>query len=81
MFLTTNQVAHIDDAIASRIQFKINYNTLSADQRRSIWKGFLRKAFTGQGLPDYDGLDLENLVRRELNGRDVSPLLAVIDDY
>ncbi|KAL5344312.1 hypothetical protein ACLOAV_010741 [Pseudogymnoascus australis] len=59
-----------DDAIASRIQFKINYNTLSADQRRSIWKGFLRKAFTGQGLPDYDGLDLENLVRRELNGRD-----------
>ncbi|ELR04587.1 hypothetical protein GMDG_06869 [Pseudogymnoascus destructans 20631-21] len=71
MFLTTNRVAHIDDAIASRIQFKINYNTLSADQRRSIWKGFLRKAFIGQGLPDYDGLDLENLVRRELNGRDV----------
>ncbi|OBT82974.1 hypothetical protein VE02_08457 [Pseudogymnoascus sp. 03VT05] len=77
MFLTTNQVAHIDDAIASRIQFKISYNILSADQRRSIWKGFLRKAFTGQGLPDYDSLDLEDLVRRELNGRDIKNLVSV----
>ncbi|OBT86393.1 hypothetical protein VE02_05287 [Pseudogymnoascus sp. 03VT05] len=77
MFLTTNRVAHIDDAIASRIQFKINYNTLGADQRRSIWKGFLRKAFTGQGLPDYDSLELEDLVRRELNGRDIKNLVSV----
>jgi SpoVK/Ycf46/Vps4 family AAA+-type ATPase len=81
MFLTTNRVAHIDDAIASRIQFKINYSALSADQRRKIWEGFLTKAVTSQGLPDKDSWDLEDLVRKELNGRDVSLLPVVIDDY
>jgi ATP-dependent 26S proteasome regulatory subunit len=81
MFLTTNRVAHIDDAIAGRIQFKINYKALSADQRRKIWEGFLRKAVTSQGLPDNNSWDLEELVRKELNGRDVSLLPAVIDDY
>ncbi|KAL5344673.1 hypothetical protein ACLOAV_010365 [Pseudogymnoascus australis] len=77
MFLTTNRVAHIDDAIASRIQFKINYNTLSADQRRGIWKGFLGKAVTSQGLPDYGSWDLEDLVRKELNGRDIKNLVSI----
>ncbi|KMW66400.1 hypothetical protein BDDG_11532 [Blastomyces dermatitidis ATCC 18188] len=77
MFQTTNRVSHIDDAITSRIQFKINYNTLSPDQRRSIWKCVLRRAFAGQGLPDYNSLDLENLVQRELNSQDIKNLVSI----
>ncbi|KAH9204697.1 hypothetical protein DL95DRAFT_244968, partial [Leptodontidium sp. 2 PMI_412] len=34
MFLTTNRVQQIDDAITSRIHFKIKYSDLRREQRR-----------------------------------------------
>ena len=46
MFLTTNRVGQIDDAIASRIHFKLKYDNLNLEQRTNIWRGFLGKAAT-----------------------------------
>ena len=71
MFLTINRVQQIDDAIASRIHFKIKYSDLGREQRRGVWKYFLRKAATSRGEPVYSPADFESLVQKQLNGREV----------
>jgi hypothetical protein len=43
IFLTTNRVKEIDDAIASRIHLPLKYKSLGLDTRRGIWKSFLKK--------------------------------------
>ena len=43
LFLTTNRVGQIDDAFISRVHLAIGYNTLSPQDRSSIWGGFFRK--------------------------------------
>jgi hypothetical protein len=72
MFFTTNRVKQIDDAIASRIHFKIKYDILGPDQRRGVWEYFLKKATTPQGPLVYSKSGLESLVQKPLNGRQVS---------
>ena len=72
MFLTTNRVKQIDEAIASRIHFKIKYTELGPEQRREIWKSFLSKAATARGEPVYSPAGLESLVQKKLNGREVT---------
>jgi AAA+ superfamily predicted ATPase len=71
MFFTTNRVKQIDDAIASRIHFKIKYDNLNLEQRRGVWDYFLGKAVTPQGLPVYSPKGLESLLEKPLNGREV----------
>jgi AAA+ superfamily predicted ATPase len=71
MFFTTNRVKQIDDAIASRIHFKIKYNNLNLEQRRGVWDYFLGKAVTPQGPPVYSPKGLESLLEKPLNGREV----------
>jgi hypothetical protein len=71
LFLTTNRVGQIDNAIASRIHFKIKSTDLSPEQRRQIWKDFLSEATTAQGEPVYSRGGLEFLVQKKLNGREV----------
>ena len=78
MFFTTNRVKQIDDAIASRIHFKIKYDNLSLDQRRGVWNHFLGKAATPQGPPVYSRSGLESLVKKPLNGREVRPSYYVL---
>ena len=38
MFLTTSRVGQIDDAIASRVHFKLKYEKLNLEQRTKIWR-------------------------------------------
>jgi hypothetical protein len=71
IFFTANRVKQIDDAIASRIHFKIKYDILGPDQRRGVWECFLGKATTPQGPPVYSDSGLESLVQKLLNGRQV----------
>jgi hypothetical protein len=73
MFLTTNRVRQIDDAIASRIHFKLKYNKLNLEQRTNIWRGFLERAATPQGAPIYSQDAFDSWVRKERNGREVGP--------
>ncbi|OWP06252.1 hypothetical protein B2J93_2490 [Marssonina coronariae] len=76
MFFTTNHVKQIDDAIASRINFKIKYDILGPDQRRGVWEYFLKKATTPQGPLVYSKSGLESLVQKPLNGRQIKNLTS-----
>jgi SpoVK/Ycf46/Vps4 family AAA+-type ATPase len=71
MFLTTNRVEQIDDAIANRIYFKLKYNNLSLEQRTNVWQDFLEKAAMPQGAPTYSRDAFKSWVRKERNGREV----------
>lgn len=71
MFLTTNRVKEIDDAIASRIHLPLKYKALGPDARTVIWESFLGKAVTDKGAACYNRKDLDFLTRKELNGRQV----------
>ncbi|KAH8586089.1 P-loop containing nucleoside triphosphate hydrolase protein, partial [Bisporella sp. PMI_857] len=76
MFLTTNRVKQIDDAIASRIHFKLKYDNLNLNQRTSIWRGLLGKAVTPQGGSIYSRNDFESLVGKKRNGREIKNLVS-----
>lgn len=43
LFLTTNRLGHIDDAIISRIHLIIEYKDLTDEDRMKIWKQFFAK--------------------------------------
>jgi hypothetical protein len=73
MFLTTNRVEQIDDAIAGRTHFKLKYEKLNPGQRTNIWRRFLEKADTPQGAPIYSQDAFDSWVRKERNGREVGP--------
>ena len=71
MFLTTNRVEQIDDAIASRIHFKLKYDKLNLEQRTNVWRYFLGTAITSQGAAIYSRDDIDDWARKGRNGREV----------
>jgi hypothetical protein len=76
MFLTTNRVGQIDDAIASRIHFKLKYDKLSLAQQTNIWRHFLAKAATVQYASGSTNL-LRTLWRRTPHSEN-DPLVAEV---
>jgi SpoVK/Ycf46/Vps4 family AAA+-type ATPase len=72
IILTTNRVKDFDDAMRSRIRIAIKYPPLGTDTRRGLWASFLTKAVTSGARFSYK--ELEELARRELNGRQVGIL-------
>ena len=43
LFLTTNRVGQIDDAILNRVSVVLPYDSLSDETRKKIWRGFFAK--------------------------------------
>lgn len=43
LFLTTNRIGHIDDAIMSRVHLVLKYDRLDDAARRTIWTQFMDK--------------------------------------
>jgi hypothetical protein len=43
LFLTTNRIGHIDDAIMSRVHLVLKYDRLDNNARRTIWTQFMDK--------------------------------------
>jgi len=78
MFLTTNRVKDIDDAVQSRITTAFKYDGLSVATRRKVWERFLKKATTGSGPAVYKPRDLDTLASKTLNGRQVSAILNLV---
>ncbi|KAI9695805.1 MAG: hypothetical protein M1836_006071 [Candelina mexicana] len=76
IFLTTNRVKEINDAIASRIHLPLKYKSLRSDARRGIWESFLKKAITHGGPPCYNHKELEILARRDLNDRQIKNIIS-----
>lgn len=71
LFLTTNRVKTIDEAIASRIHLPLRYVELDQSARKAVWKSFLSTGnATKRGAP-LPPKDFERLLRKQLNGREV----------
>jgi AAA+ superfamily predicted ATPase len=71
MFLTTNRVKSIDDAISSRIHVMIKYERLSLSHRQELWKSFLEKIGADSGVSPLSKREMQELASKELNGREV----------
>lgn len=74
LILTTNRIAHCDPAFASRIHISLNYPDLDAGARETVWRNFLGKAKGAQGevIVDLSDMEIHELAKVELNGRQVS---------
>ncbi|KAI9748613.1 MAG: hypothetical protein M4579_007174 [Chaenotheca gracillima] len=76
LFLTTNRVQWIDDAIASRIHLKVKYTSLSLGAKSQVWVSFLEKASTNQGAAIWSSEDLALLANKDLNGREIKNIVS-----
>ena len=74
MFLTTNRVKDIDDAIASRLHLPLKYKSLALEGRRGTWESFLKKAVTRGGPLYYSRKDLGGKRPQQSAGRDFDRL-------
>jgi hypothetical protein len=75
MLLTTNRIKDFDEAILSRTHVTLKYIALGVDTRMEIWKSFLGKATTTNGEATYSPEQLNELAKKNLNGREVGSYL------
>lgn len=71
LFLTTNRVNEFDDAILSRIHYKLKYEELSREFRQEVWRSFLSKSQTHGGSAQVSSDELHKLEGLDLSARDV----------
>ena len=71
LFLTTNRVKTIDEAIASRIHLPLRYGELDQSARKAVWKSFLTTGNATERRAPLPPKDFERLSKKELNGREV----------
>ncbi|WEW57032.1 hypothetical protein PRK78_002491 [Emydomyces testavorans] len=73
LFLTTNRVETFDDAFQSRIHIALRYGDLTSKAKRTVWKMFLEKVRTKEGLEmdKFTEKDYDILARHNLNGRQI----------
>ena len=81
MFLTTNRVSDFDEAILSSIHLMLKYDELGSDARSQIWKLFLHRANTSQGVAVVARKELEHLATTKFNGRQVGLLYITSGDF
>jgi hypothetical protein len=94
MFLTTNRLGVVDEAVDSRLAFRIHYEDLSQPDRLNIWKGLLAEAkVTASDIVskrlsqlELDGRKIRNMVRaiqltkiQKLTWEQVEALLPYIE--
>ena len=73
MFLTTNRLGVVDDAVDSRLAFRIHYEDLAQPDRLNIWKPLLAEAKVA--VPD---IVLEKLSQLKLDGRKIRNMVRAI---
>lgn len=81
MFLTTNRVSELDEAILSRIHLMLKYDELGTGARSQIWEHFLHRARTSQGVAVMARKDMERLATTNFNGRQVGLLCRAFRDF
>jgi len=74
LFLTTNHVTALDDAVRSRISMFIRYHPLTLSQRAKVWETLL----SGVGLCD---ADLEILAAHDLDGHQIHNCIQVAQTW
>jgi hypothetical protein len=73
MFLTTNRLGVVDEAVDSRLAFRIHYEDLAQPDRFNIWKPLLAEAKVA--VPD---AVLEKLSELKLDGRKIRNMVRAI---
>ncbi len=73
MFLTTNRLGVVDDAVDSRLAFRIHYEDLRQPDRLNIWSPLLAEASVS--VPDDV---LEKLSQLQLDGRKIRNMVRAI---
>jgi len=73
MFLTTNIVKKIDNAIWSRLDYMKQYPSLSPKNRQQLFSWFLRKIDSDVGHECFDE-EINALAEKDLNGREVNKM-------
>jgi hypothetical protein len=73
MFLTTNRLGVVDEAVDSRLAFRIHYEDLSQPDRFHIWKGLLAEA----NVAASDNV-LKKLSQLKLDGRKIRNAVRAI---
>ncbi|EQL28310.1 hypothetical protein, variant [Blastomyces dermatitidis ATCC 26199] len=71
LFLTTNHVNEFDDAILSRIHYKLKYEALSWEFWRDVWRSFLSKSCMHKRSPQLSSDELHKLKGLDLSAREV----------
>lgn len=74
MFLTTNRVQTFDPAFQSRIHISLDYQELSIESRRLVWKNFLDNSVQDHVV---SSKDLDELARMNMNGRQIKNILKI----
>lgn len=66
LFITSNRLQHIDQAVLSRVTLAIKYDALDVEARACIWRNTLARA----GV-DLASLDVVALAKYEISGREL----------
>ena len=77
--LTTNQIAHFDVAVQSRIHIAIKYGKLSKKQTMAIFEGFLNPLVETGRVKDFDDIKEwieEDVCKIGLDGRQIRNVLT-----
>ncbi|RGP78043.1 hypothetical protein FLONG3_3878 [Fusarium longipes] len=81
LFLTTNRVKDMDQAFQSRIHMSLEYPSLDASARESVWRGFLSRAISLHATMEGDSAhtitddEVKALAQLDLNGRQIKNVL------
>lgn len=73
IFMTTNRLDTIDEALKSRIDLMLYYEALSEERRKKVWTAM----FNNWGI-NIDKKCLNRLARHNLNGREIRNYMKVI---
>ena len=79
LILTTNQIAHFDVAVQSRIHIAIKYTKLSENQTKAIFEGFLDPLVRKGCVKDFDDIRTwieEDVCRIGLDGRQIRNIVT-----
>ncbi|KAH7092408.1 hypothetical protein FB567DRAFT_237317 [Paraphoma chrysanthemicola] len=74
MFLTTNRVQTFDPAFQSRIHISLDYQELSIESRKTVWRNFLDSSTQEHSISPEQ---LKELARMDMNGRQIKNILKI----
>jgi SpoVK/Ycf46/Vps4 family AAA+-type ATPase len=73
VFLTTNRIVSIDQALQSRVDLFLPYHALDGPARRQVWENFINHIGTAKFK--ISSRDLDKLAEIQLNGREIKNLI------
>lgn len=81
LILTTNQIAHFDVAIRSRIHIAIKYNALDYDQTMAIFQQFIKQLREKELIRDGDINDItewleDEATKKGFDGRQIRNIMS-----